>query len=55
MGQNFDDYPGFHQTPGMPILLQQSVQTTKRCFKTDYPLKTAFYSLLTVFFIRSSS
>ena len=19
MGQNFDDYPGFQQTPGMPI------------------------------------
>jgi hypothetical protein len=25
MGQNFDDYPGFQQTPGMPILLQHSV------------------------------
>ena len=25
MGQNFDDYPGFQQIPGMPILLQQSV------------------------------
>ena len=27
MGQNFDDYPGFQQTPGMPILLQHSVYT----------------------------
>jgi hypothetical protein len=25
MGQNFDDYPGFQQIPGIPILLQQSV------------------------------
>ena len=25
MGQNFDDYPGFQQIPGMPILLQHSV------------------------------
>jgi hypothetical protein len=24
MGQNFDDYPGFPQIPGMPILLQHS-------------------------------
>ena len=24
MGQNFDDYPGFQQTPGMPIPLQHS-------------------------------
>ena len=23
--QNFEDYPGFQQIPGMPILLQQSV------------------------------
>ena len=26
MGQNFDDYPGFQQIPGMPILLQHSVR-----------------------------
>ena len=25
MGRNFDDYPGFQQIPGMPILLQQCV------------------------------
>ena len=25
MGQNFDDYPGFQQIPGIPIFLQQSV------------------------------
>ena len=25
MGRNFDDYPGFQQIPGMPIILQQSV------------------------------
>ena len=25
MGQNFDDYPGFQQIPGMPILFQESV------------------------------
>ena len=25
MGQNFDDYPGFQQIPGMPIFLQHSV------------------------------
>jgi hypothetical protein len=25
MGQNFDDDSGFHQIPGMPILLQHSV------------------------------
>ena len=25
MGQNFDDYSGFQQIPGMPILLQHSV------------------------------
>ena len=25
LGQNFDDYPGFQQIPGIPILLQQSV------------------------------
>ena len=25
MGQSFDNYPGFQQTPGMPILLQHSV------------------------------
>jgi hypothetical protein len=28
MGQNFDDYPGFQETLGMPILLQHSVSTT---------------------------
>ena len=28
MGQNFDDYPGFQQTTGMPILLQHSVYDT---------------------------
>ena len=27
MGRNFDDYPGFQQISGMPILLQQSVGT----------------------------
>ena len=26
MGQNFDDYPGSQQIPGMPILLQQSIK-----------------------------
>ena len=25
MGQTFDDYPGFQQIHGMPILFQQSV------------------------------
>ena len=25
MGWNFDDYSGFQQIPGMPILLQHSV------------------------------
>ncbi len=29
MGQNFDDYSGFQQTPGMPILLQHSVRRHK--------------------------
>ena len=28
IGQNFDDYSGFQQIPGMPILLQQSVCTS---------------------------
>ena len=26
MGQKFDDLSGFQQTPGMPILLQDSVR-----------------------------
>ena len=26
---HFDDYPGFQQIPGMPILLQQSVGINK--------------------------
>ena len=30
MGQYFDDYPGFQQIPGMPILLQQSVGRDKK-------------------------
>ena len=29
MGENFDDYTGFQQIPGMPILLQQSVPTVQ--------------------------
>jgi hypothetical protein len=33
MGQNFDDYPGFQQTPGMLILLQHSVHICSVCTK----------------------
>ena len=29
MGQDFDDYSGFQQIPGMPILLQQSVASQR--------------------------
>ena len=32
MGQNFDDYHDFQQTPGMPILLQQSVNLVVKFF-----------------------
>ena len=34
MGLNFDDYPGFQQTPGILILLQHSVHATNHNFDT---------------------
>ena len=34
-GQNFDDYPGFQQTPGMPILLQHSVSHRLSAWKIN--------------------
>ena len=35
MGQNFDDYPGFQQIPGMPILLQQVLWHNCRKFQPE--------------------
>ena len=43
MGQNFDDYPGFQQIPGMPILLQQSVPVPKDLDLQSEKTFTRFY------------
>ena len=42
MGQNFDVYPGFQQTPDMPILLQYSV-----CENLLLPLEEGKFQFLT--------
>ena len=44
MSQNFDDYPGFQQIPGMPILLQQS----------EYLLSSHLYRQIDTLFVKSS-
>ena len=46
MGQNFDDYPGFQQTPGMPILLQHSVKSYFANQKVFLHSKILFPSLI---------
>ena len=46
MGPNFDNYPGFQQIPGMPILLQHSVSMLKA--SVNHFLAWNFTSLLTM-------
>ena len=46
MGQHFDDYSGFQQIPGMPILLQQSV-SCKFC-STTFGMAKLSHHILTV-------
>ena len=36
MGQNFDDYSGFQQTPGMPILVSVKVELSRKLYENIY-------------------
>jgi hypothetical protein len=50
IGQNIDDYPGFQQIPGMPILLQHSVYLLKTVSKWMSLYKRPLYDLFWPYF-----